>query len=41
MKEWLDKAAKAWMQADAIFTGIVIVLVLLVLIARAIYLAWN
>jgi hypothetical protein len=41
MKEWHEKFAKAWMLADAIFTGIVFVLALLVLIARAIYLAWR
>jgi hypothetical protein len=41
MKEELGKAAKAFTIADAAFTGILIVLGLVALLARAIYLAWK
>lgn len=41
MKDWLEKSAKAWTLAEAVITGITFVLVILVFIGRAIYLAWN
>jgi len=41
MKEELGKMAKAITLADAICTGILIVLSVIALLARAIYLAWK
>jgi hypothetical protein len=41
MKEELGKAAKAITLADAVGTGILLVLGVVALLARAIYLAWS
>ena len=41
MKEWLEKFVKALDTADAVWTGIIMLLALLVLVGKAIYLAWK
>jgi hypothetical protein len=41
MEEWLEKAEKFCTLADASITGILMVLGILALLARAIYLAWK
>jgi hypothetical protein len=41
MKQWLDRAAKAFDIAWLIWTGAILLLGFLVLVARALYLAWK
>ena len=40
-REWLDKAVKTWNTADVIWTGVIVITVLLFFIGRAIYLALS